>query len=147
MQVYAEALTRTMATGTFQGGLILLLFTPLNGWSDVVESFLNPQKCSADRCSVRAAWGDVPHLSAAEKEAMLAAYPPYQRDPRSKGIPHSGSGAIYPLAESQIAVDPFLIPPSRPRVYGLDVWHGTLWLALGQLGRNLQKVSPPHPLF
>src|SRR5450755_939419 len=37
MAVYAEALTRTMATGSFAGGLLLLLFTPLNGWSAVVE--------------------------------------------------------------------------------------------------------------
>ncbi len=81
MQVYAEALTRTMATGTFQGGLILLLFTPLNGWSEVVESFLNPEKCAADRYCVQAGWDHVPHLSAAEKESMLAAYPLYQRDP------------------------------------------------------------------
>jgi phage terminase large subunit-like protein len=88
LAVYLEALTRTMATGTFPGGMILLLFTPLKGWSEVVERFLNPEECAAaNRYCVQAGWDHVPHLSTAEKESMLAAYPPYQRDPRSKGIP------------------------------------------------------------
>ena len=133
LSVYLEALTRTMATGSFPGGMMLLVFTPLNGWSEVVESFLNPVECAAaNRYCVQAGWDHVPHLTPTEKESMLAAYPPYQRDPRSKGIPQLGSGAIYPVAESEISVDPFQIPPHWPRVYGMDVgWNRTaaLWLA------------------
>lgn len=124
---------RTMDTGSFGGGITLVLFTPLNGWSEVIEMFLNPEeRVAAKRYCVQAGWDDVPHLSAAEKESMLAAYPPHQGDPRSKGIPQLGAGAIYPLAESEISVDPFQIPPHWPRVYGMDVgWNRTaaLWLA------------------
>ena len=36
LEVYTECLTRTATTG----GMILLTFTPLSGWSDVVKSFL-----------------------------------------------------------------------------------------------------------
>jgi len=140
MEVYAEALMRTMDTTGKGGGLVLLLFTPLNGWSEVVDSFLNPEKGSEDRACVQAGWDDVPHLSAAEKESMLEAIPEYQREARSKGIPRLGSGAIYPIADSEIALDPFLIPPEWQRVYALDVgWECTaaLWLAQDPASRRL----------
>jgi phage terminase large subunit-like protein len=139
--VYLESLMRTMATGTFAGGLMLLLFTPMNGWSDVVEMFFNrEERQKADRYCLRAGWDDVPHLSWAEKTSMLAAYPEYQRDARSKGIPQLGSGAIYPLAESETAVDPFQIPAHWPRSYAMDVgWNRTaaLWLAQDPESRKL----------
>ena len=138
-EVYLEALTRTMGTGSFQRGLMLLLFTPLNGWSEVVEMFLNPKACAeANRYCVQAGWDDVPHLSPAEKESMLAAIQPYQRDARARGIPQLGSGAIYPLAESDISVNPFPIPKSWKRLFGLDVgWNrtGALFVAMDESGR------------
>jgi phage terminase large subunit-like protein len=41
MSVYREALMRTMITpGDSRGGLCYLTFTPLKGWSDVIEGFL-----------------------------------------------------------------------------------------------------------
>lgn len=41
LEVYTEALMRTMVTpGDARGGLAFLTFTPLQGWSDVVTSFL-----------------------------------------------------------------------------------------------------------
>jgi len=132
LHVYLEALTRTMATGSFLGGLMLLLFTPLNGWSEVVKLFLNAEaNDTANRVCVRAGWDDVPHLSAGEKESMLAAYPGHQRDARSKGDPQLGSGAIYPFAVSDIAVKAFPIPAHWPRIYGLDPgWNRTAALCL-----------------
>jgi hypothetical protein len=75
---------------------------------------------------VGATWDDVPHLSAEQKTALWGSIPPYQRDARSKGIPQLGSGAIYPVPESEIVVDPFEIPLHWPRGYGLDVgWNRT----------------------
>ena len=38
--VYAECLLRTMETGTFEGGLVMLTFTPLLGMTPLVSSFL-----------------------------------------------------------------------------------------------------------
>lgn len=38
--VYTECLTRTMATGGFEGGILMLTFTPLKGMSEVVFHFI-----------------------------------------------------------------------------------------------------------
>lgn len=81
---------------------------------------------------VTAGWDDVPHLDEKTKAELLASTPPYLREARSKGIPSLGAGAIYPISEREIIVDPFKIPPYFPRVYGLDVgWKRTaaVWLA------------------
>lgn len=79
---------------------------------------------------VIAGWDDVPHLNAQDKADLLKATPPYLRDARSKGIPRLGAGAIYPIEESEITVEPFKIPRHYPRAYALDVgWNRTaaLW--------------------
>lgn len=73
-----------------------------------------------------AGWDDVPHLSQKARDTLYESIPPYQRDARSKGIPQLGSGAIYPVPESDIVVKDFPIPPHWPRGYGLDVgWNKT----------------------
>ena len=41
MGIYTESLTRTMATSSFPGGLVMCTFTPLLGMSDVVRYFLD----------------------------------------------------------------------------------------------------------
>ena len=75
-------------------------------------------------------WDDVPHLSEEAKADMLQSYPPYQRDARSKGIPQLGSGAIYPIPESEIVVPDFNIPTTWHHAYGMDVgwnWTAAVW--------------------
>jgi hypothetical protein len=77
-----------------------------------------------------AGWDDVPHLDEVTKAQMLERIPPYLRDARSKGTPSLGSGAIFPIEESRIIVDPFPIPAFWRRAYALDVgWNRTaaLW--------------------
>lgn len=75
---------------------------------------------------VMATWDDVPHLSPEDKANMLASYPAYQRDARSKGVPMLGAGAIYPIDDAQVEIEPFAIPAFWPRGYGLDVgWNVT----------------------
>lgn len=81
---------------------------------------------------VTATWDDAAHLTEEAKEELWNSIPPYQRDARSKGIPQLGSGAIYPVPESEITCDPFEIPSYWPRSYALDVgWNRTaaLWQA------------------
>lgn len=73
-----------------------------------------------------AGWEDVPHISPQEREELLKSIPPHQRDARTKGVPMLGSGAIFPIAEEDIAVDPFKIPDYWTRGYGFDVgWNWT----------------------
>jgi hypothetical protein len=70
---------------------------------------------------VQAGWDHAVHLTAAAKADLLKEIPPYQRDARSKGIPMLGSGAIYPVPESDFVVQPFAIPDHYPRGFGFDV--------------------------
>lgn len=82
-------------------------------------------------------WTEVPHLSDDEKQKIWDSTPPHLRDARSKGLPSMGAGAIYPVPESEIKVDPFPIPDYFPRVYALDVgWNRTaaLWAAIDRQG-------------
>lgn len=77
-----------------------------------------------------ATWDDVPHLSDGVKSELWSTLPPHERDARSKGIPQLGSGAIYPVPESDIVIEPFEIPPYWPYCYAMDVgWNKTaaLW--------------------
>lgn len=82
---------------------------------------------------VQAGWQDCPHLDPETVADMMAALPPHQRDARSKGVPALGSGAIYPIAESEFVVTPFDLPPSWRRCFGMDVgWNRTavVWGAI-----------------
>ncbi len=87
-------------------------------------------RISNSKYMVTCSWDDVPHLDQRTKDELFAATPPHLRDARSKGIPSLGSGAIYPVAESEIIVEPFQIPRHWPRAYSMDVgWNRTaaLW--------------------
>lgn len=131
--VFEECGMRIMATGAFEGGIIILTYTPLSGWTKVVELFLDEKKCrEAGRFCIQAGWDDAPHLSEAEKKDRLSKLQPHQRDARSKGIPQLGAGAIYPVPESDFVIDPFDPPASWPRSFGLDVgwnWTAAVWSA------------------
>jgi phage terminase large subunit-like protein len=128
--IRAECILRLMTTG----GLLIETFTPLKGLTPIVLGYLGDNsanddsrvKTNGDKVMVMAGWDDVPHLSEAEKTRMYAESEVHLREARSKGIPSLGSGAIYPIAEEDIKVKPFLIPEHWPRAFGLDVgWNRT----------------------
>lgn len=82
---------------------------------------------------VQTSWDDSPHLSAGAKADLARAYPPHERDARMRGVPQLGSGAIYPVPESDIVIDPIELPLWYRHVYALDVgWNRTaaLWGAI-----------------
>lgn len=136
LDIYTECLMRTMTNN----GMVMCTFTPLMGMSETVMQFLPGGKLPeptiagqpARRFVVMATWDDAPHLNDQVKKELWESIPPYQRDARSKGIPQLGSGAIYPVPESEITVPDFPIPEHWPRCYGLDVgwnWTAAVWLA------------------
>jgi phage terminase large subunit-like protein len=143
MPVYTEGLTRLLATSPGeQSGILMAAFTPLLGLSDVVLSFLPDGKPtdgvmsggSTDNASGK--WftimpmDEAPHIPVAEREKLAASYMPHEREARLKGLPSLGSGAIYPIAESDIVFKPFELPDWHRRCYALDVgWNRTavLW--------------------
>ena len=126
MDIYTECLLRTMTND----GILMLTFTPLTGLSEVVLAFLPggeiKEHAEGSKFVVMATWDDVPHLNDAVKKELWDSIPPFQRDARSKGVPQLGSGAIYPVPESDIVVDDFEIPAHWRRGYGMDVgWNRT----------------------
>ena len=137
--IHTECLLRLMDTsGGDNTGLSICTYTPLEGISDTVMHFL-PEgdwaniKNKGAVFVMMADWWDVPHISEKQRDVLLASIPPYQREARSKGIPQLGSGAIYPVPESDIMVDDFVIPEHWPKLYAMDVgWNNTAgcWIAL-----------------
>jgi len=132
MAIYTECVIRTMTTN----GLIMLTFTPLEGLTDTVLQFMPEgtivEGASGSKFLIMATWDDAPHLTTEQKEKLFADLPPHQRDARTKGIPQLGSGAIFPIPESNIVVKDFVIPDHWHRAYALDVgWKKTacLWSA------------------
>jgi len=141
---YTEMLYRTVTTR----GVVLTTFTPLQGMSAVVKSFLEPETPESleFKWFIQAGWKDVPHIPEDEKRALLATTPPYQIKARTLGEPSLCAGAIYPIAESEITVAPFDPPASWPRVYAMDVgWKRTaaLWAARDP-GANVLYLYSEH---
>jgi hypothetical protein len=122
--------------------MLLMTFTPLQGISETITTFLGSTSFETllakpqvgdGKIVIMASWDDVPHLSEEAKRELLASIPPYQRDARSRGIPQLGSGVVYPIPESEYLVDPFEIPKHWPRFGGMDVgWQRTsaIWGAI-----------------
>jgi phage terminase large subunit-like protein len=138
--IRSECVMRLMTTQ----GLLIETFTPLRGLTPIVLKYLgddaqipdNRVGRRDDRAMVMAGWDDVPHLSANDKARMLAEAEVHLREARSKGVPSIGSGAIFPVLESEIVVDDFEIPRHWPRAYGLDVGWKCTAAVFGALDRE-----------
>lgn len=86
----------------------------------------------ASRALIGIGWDDVPHLDEEAKGELLEETPEWLREARSLGKPSLGAGAIFPIPEKHIKVDPFPLPDHWPRAYALDVgwnWTAALWCA------------------
>jgi len=117
-------------------GLMMYTFTPLKGISDVIKTFsvdgvFKEGSIGNERYIVRCSMEDAAHISPADIETLKASTPPYLRDARIHGYPSLGSGAIYPVPETEYVVDPFPIPKHWKRLYGMDVGNKTasIWIA------------------
>lgn len=71
---------------------------------------------------VMAGWNDVPHLTEAAKAELRASFAsrPHELKARELGIPVLGSGAVFPVNEADIVIDPIPIPDSWPQIGGMD---------------------------
>lgn len=113
--VYAELLTRTVATG----GLCFMTFTPLKGRSSVVERFLSEP--SPDRGVVTMTIDDALHIPAEERARIIAGYLPHEREARARGVPMLGSGRIFQISEEAIS-EPLIdnVPREWVKLWGID---------------------------
>ena len=156
LDIYTECLTRTINTG----GMVLLVFTPLQGISDTVLQFMPggrvPASGESKRFIIQATWDDAPHLTPEAKAEIIESYPPHERDARTKGIPQLGSGKVYPVDEDDILIRDIEIPEFFPQAYGFDVgWNATaalwgawdrendIWYIIGEYKRG-QAEPPVH---
>ncbi len=139
LDIHSECKLRIMDTsGGDDPGLLISTYTPLEGLTETVMYFLpkgdwNNIVNTGSKYLLMATWDDVPHISKKQADDLYKTLPPHQRDARSKGIPQLGSGAIFPIPETEITVDDFEIPEHWPKLYGLDVgWNNTaaVWGAL-----------------
>jgi phage terminase large subunit-like protein len=112
--IYTEALTRTNVGAS----PVWLTFTPLQGVSTVVKRFLHEK--SDARHKVVMTIDDVEHYSDHEKQTIIASYPKHELEARTKGIPVLGSGRVFPVEESKLAIDNRDFPSHWPRIGGMD---------------------------
>ena len=127
IDIYIEALTRTNTTG----GISFITFTPLFGLSQVVRRFLN-EKPAGTHVTHMTIW-DAPHYDDKQRDSIIASYPAWQRDARTRGIPTIGSGAVFVVNDADITISPIALPEHWPRIVGIDFgWDhpfAAVWLA------------------
>jgi phage terminase large subunit-like protein len=117
-EIYPQVLTRTLNGDSGKGGRGILTFTPENGKTELVTQFMD-RPGDGDYLQ-SATWDQAPHLSEDAKRMILAKYPAYQRDMRSKGTPLMGSGLIYEVDEDDLKIEPFDIPDYWFVINGMD---------------------------
>lgn len=97
-------------------------------------------------------WDDAPHLqpphiSNEELDDMERDMLPHQRQARRTGRPSLGSGAIYPVEEDLIFVEPFRIPEYFERAWSLDVgWRCTAAL-FGARDPDTETIYLTHEYY
>lgn len=113
-EIYSEGLTRTNATC----GMLFMTFTPLQGMTQTVMRFVQ-EKIAGTHVTMMTI-DDAEHLSVEQRAVIVASYPEYERDARTKGIPMLGSGRVFPVVEDSIRIEPIPIPKHWPRLAALD---------------------------
>jgi Terminase RNaseH-like domain/Terminase large subunit, T4likevirus-type, N-terminal len=92
---------------------------------------------------------DVEHYSDDDKKTTIASYPAHELEARTKGIPALGSGRIFPIEESKIAIDHRDFPPHWPRIGGMDFGWDHPFAAVELVwdrGADVVYVSKTHRL-
>lgn len=113
-----QVLTRTINGDNGRGGRGIYTFTPENGRTDLVIQFMDSP--SPTQFFMMKGWVDAPHMTEEKRDRLLAQYPEYQRDMRSKGVPMLGHGRIYDLSDEYITCDPFEVPEHWFVIDGMD---------------------------
>jgi len=117
--IYSEGLTRTIATG----GVSFMTFTPLNGPTTVVNLFFDEPLES--RAFVTMTIEDALHIPAEEREALIAGWPPHEREARARGVPMLGSGRIFTTSEATILEERIdRVPDEWTKIWGIDIGIG-----------------------
>lgn len=111
--IFSEAQTRVLSSG----GILLVTFTPLSGQTELVQHFMEGGKGIYLK---GATWNDAPHLDEIAKDELRSRYRVHERRARTEGVPMLGEGAVFPVSEESIRVDPVQIPEHWARIKGID---------------------------
>lgn len=98
-------------------GLFFFTRTPLFGNTQIVKYFLDG---GAQKFYINVSWDDSPHIDEEQRKLLWDRTPDHLKETRAKGVPLMGTGAVYPVADSQIECDPFEIPRYYRRIVGVD---------------------------
>lgn len=112
-KIYSEGQTRILTSE----GILLVTFTPLHGSTELVEHF---QQGGQGIYLKTATWNDAPHLKKEDRDRLAASYRTHERLARTEGIPMMGEGAIFPVSDDIISIEPFRIPDYFARIKGCD---------------------------
>lgn len=116
--IIPQVQTRTANGDGGMGGRGIMTFTPENGRTEVVVKFMDDP--SEYEYMQRATWDDAPHLTKETKKALIAVYPHWQRDMRSKGEPLMGAGLIFDIDDNTIKCNAFECPSHWYIINGMD---------------------------
>jgi len=116
--IFPQVLTRTATGDRGKGGRGILTFTPENGRTELVVQFMDA--ANEGQYLQKATWDDAPHLTEQTKRTLLALYPEWQRDMRTRGEPLLGAGLIFDLGNDTIECAPFEIPEHWWLINGMD---------------------------
>lgn len=112
-KIFSESQTRILTSQ----GIVLVTFTPLLGMTELVEHFMTG---GPGIYLKGATWDDAPHLKKEDKERLASSYRAHERQARTSGIPMMGEGAVFPVDDDSIRIDPVKIPGHWARIKGCD---------------------------
>jgi Terminase large subunit, T4likevirus-type, N-terminal len=72
------------------------------------------------RAIIVATIDDALHFTEEQRAEITAAYPAWEREARTKGVPTLGSGRVFPISEETLAIDNRDFPPHWCRIGGMD---------------------------
>lgn len=131
IDVYGECAIRLMTVD----GSLWCSFTPLEGMTELIvneypdgfpDKIIPEGVTHSGKFVFTMDWDDVPHLTEEMKDEMWRTIPAHLREARKKGLPLVSAGLIYPYADDDFICDPFPIPDTWRKVYGMDVgWNRT----------------------
>ncbi|EDI8735813.1 hypothetical protein GEM21_05475 [Salmonella enterica] len=112
LSIYSQCLARTTnALGVGEHGMITITATPEEGNTQLNQLF--EKNSDGSLLLKQVTWWDVPERFPPDQiEKLLAKYPEWQRDMRSKGLPCVGKGAVFAFDDSDIEINDFDIIPA-----------------------------------
>lgn len=117
-EIVPQVMTRTLNGNRGKGGFGIITMTPENGKTELVCRFMDEP--GPGMYLQTATWDDAPHLSEQAKSEILAMYPSYQREMRSRGVPLMGAGLIFEHSQESITCKRFEIPDHFFLINGMD---------------------------